>query len=220
MTREEAIKKIQGVLALAGSPNENEAKSAMLMAQKLLAKYHVSMAEVTDQNGEEKEEPIEQAIAFAVSGMRAWVRDLTTIVAHNFKCCCGYSGSKRWPTFVGYETDAETAKTVIELAVKVADRLGANLAQTYNDKGMSAKGVKESFCRGFVKGLKQAYEEQIAEDENCALMVIVPEKAQEEVRSWRSATIGCRPQAFHRDDNYEKGIQSGYDFANRRAIEG
>ena len=65
---EKVIRRITKLLALADlehNPSENEAISASLAAQKLLAKYNLSMADVT---GEKREEEIEQVIADVGTG--------------------------------------------------------------------------------------------------------------------------------------------------------
>jgi hypothetical protein len=48
MTKEQAMEKIQKLLRLANSQNENEAQSAMLMAQKLMAQYKIELSQVED----------------------------------------------------------------------------------------------------------------------------------------------------------------------------
>ena len=45
--------KIKKLLALATSPNENEAKSALLKAKKLMMDHKISEAEVQGLNGQE-----------------------------------------------------------------------------------------------------------------------------------------------------------------------
>ena len=216
MTHAEIKSKVQKLLALSSSPNEHEAKAAMLRAQALLARYHMSMAEVTDGVGTAKEEPVVRAWC-EVSGMRSWVRDLAEVVAKNFRCVVGFSSKgKHEPVFVGYESDAETAKQVISLAVKVADRIGGNIAQRYNDRGLSCKGVKDDYCAGFVEGLEQAYEEQVRESESCALMVQVPEAAAKEKASWTSQVMGfSEPMVSRRSQSYMVGYEDGHAFANR-----
>jgi hypothetical protein len=54
MTRQQIIDKIQKLLALANSSNENEAKSAAAMAQALLTKYNLTMTDIELEPGEEK----------------------------------------------------------------------------------------------------------------------------------------------------------------------
>ena len=52
--KEKIIEKIKKALALANNnKNPNEAQAAMLMAQKMMAKYHIEMQEVEE--GEEAE---------------------------------------------------------------------------------------------------------------------------------------------------------------------
>lgn len=61
---EKIIEKIKKCLELANNnPSEEEAKSAALMAQKLLAKYNISMSDVEDVSSE-CEEVVENAVWF------------------------------------------------------------------------------------------------------------------------------------------------------------
>ena len=220
MTRDDMIKRVQGCLALSSSTNENEARTAMLMAQKLLAKYHLSMADVVDGVGVAKEEPIVRIWAPQVSGLRPWVRDLADVIGKNFRCMTGFTAKgNKHPVFVGYRTDAEVAREVFLSAFNFCERKGGNLAQTYNDRGLSARGVKVSFCSGFVAGLRKAYEEQVARDNSMALMTMPPEGARKQAESWKTLTGGFRRQAVCQDENYREGYEHGYNFANRTAIE-
>lgn len=220
MTREEMIKRVQGCLALTSSTNENEAQAALLMAQKLLAKYHLSMADVVDGVGVAKEEPIVKVRVISISGLRPWVRDLAMVVGKNFRCVVGFAAKDtKYPVFVGYRTDAAVAHDVFVTAFNFCERKGDNLAQTYNDRGLSARGVKVNFCSGFVDGLQKAYEDQIARDNSMALMVVPPEGARKEQESWKTLRGGFAAPIVHRDENYLEGFENGYQFANRKAIE-
>jgi len=49
MTQEQVIEKIKKLLALAASPNEHEAKSAMEMAQRLMSEYSVGINDTVEQ---------------------------------------------------------------------------------------------------------------------------------------------------------------------------
>lgn len=72
---EKIIEKIRKCLALANNnPSEEEAKAAALMAQKLLAKYNISLVDVEQLEGK-SEEIIEECVWFkdCVKGVaRAW----------------------------------------------------------------------------------------------------------------------------------------------------
>ena len=50
LTREEVIDKVSKLSALGESDNEHEAQSAITMAQKLMAKYHLELADVKSAN--------------------------------------------------------------------------------------------------------------------------------------------------------------------------
>lgn len=82
---ETIIKKINKLLALSNTDKNNseqEAISASLKVQQLLAKYNLSLADVT---GERQEEEVEQSIADVGIGKK-WKFLLAEAVASNFAC--------------------------------------------------------------------------------------------------------------------------------------
>ena len=219
-TREEILEKVRKCLALAAGTVPGEAEAAMLQAQKLMAKYHIAMAEVAETSGTYKEEAVVELRVDGINLARPWVRKLARIVAKNFRCC---NYLLHWRTtiravMVGYETDAEAAKEVFIAAYKYAERAGENAAQRCNDKGFSSQGVKVNFCTGFVDGLEQAYSDQIAQEQSYALMVVVPEKAQDVINGITKEFEGGFQQHARRDSNYREGYSEGYDYGSRKQI--
>ena len=85
---EKIIEKIKKCLELANNnPSAEEAKSAALMAQKLLAKYNISMSDIEDVAQEQIEEsPVwfKDLVTWGV--VRGWKYELAEIVASNFRC--------------------------------------------------------------------------------------------------------------------------------------
>ena len=80
MTNQEVIDKVKKLLALSESDNENEAKSALLMAQKLMAKYNINV----ETTGEE-------TIAYSKEICQhrydaAYRKPLGRVIADNFRC--------------------------------------------------------------------------------------------------------------------------------------
>lgn len=223
MTREEQIEKVQKVLNLTSkNNNEHEVEAALLTAQKLMAKWHLTMADVADSNPDEaKEEPIMRQHAHDISCARPWVRILAGVVAKNFRCVTYINSSrgKHWCVFVGYETDVTVACDVFRAAFTFAERVSSNHAQLANDRGMSCSGIKVSYCNGFVRGLEEAYREQVRADASLALMVIVPEKAKAVLDGMGSFEAGIR-QEYDRDEHYFAGKQKGYEYGSRKQLEG
>lgn len=141
---ETIIKKINKLLALSDTDKNNseqEAISASLKVQKLLAKYNLSLADVT---GERQEEEVEQSIADVGIGKK-WKFILAEAVANNFACKHFFVGREQI-VFYGYKADID--------------------------------GIYNSFCRGFVAGVKKELDKQCT-----ALAIVVQPKVQE---SWEA----------------------------------
>lgn len=219
-TKEQAMEKIRKCLALAAGTVPTEAESALLQAQKLMAKYHISMAEITDMEGDSKEEKVVRKEVANINLARPWVRELASTIARNFRCTNYLSGhGSTWRcVMMGYETDASVAVEVFSSCQKYVERQGENRAQRMNDKGMSSAGVKASFCVGFVEGLKKAYEAQVRKHEELSLMVVVPKEATDYIATLETRSLGFRQRA-RRDEHFDAGYQTGYDYGNQRSLE-
>lgn len=150
---ETIIKKINKLLALSDTDKNNseqEAISASLKVQKLLAKYNLSLADVT---GERQEEEVEQSIADVGIGKK-WKFILAEAVANNFACKHFFVGREQI-VFYGYKADIVSARRVFVYLFRVGDRLANQYAKEYRNKHGVADGIYNSFCRGFVAGVKK-----------------------------------------------------------------
>lgn len=167
-TNETIIEKIKKILALSkNNPSEEEAKAAALTAQKLLAKYHLSMAEVEELNTETLDEITECSVT--VGGGRKWKYTLAHIIADNFRCRHFYYG-KGTVVFYGHSTDATVASETFKYLFKFGHRKAdAFVHKVFKDTG-SVTGVYNSYVSGFCKGLREALAEQCT-----ALALVVPE---------------------------------------------
>jgi len=171
------IEKIERLIALSSSDNEHEAKSAMLKAQELMAKYEIDSDRLNP--GREKERAV---VCFTSQSFRDdWVIMLSTVISENFRSRViqiakrGSGGSFRL-RFYGYEEDAEICINVFGYAVKVIRRRMATLRAIYNDAGREfGRNEKMSYVEGFCTGLYRNFEEQKAQSESFALACLVPE---------------------------------------------
>lgn len=76
------IEKIEKLIALSGSDNENEAKAAMLKAQELMAKYEIEQDRIDPER--KKERPV---VCFTSPMFRDdWCVDVGSLIANNFRC--------------------------------------------------------------------------------------------------------------------------------------
>lgn len=178
MTRESIIEKIKNLLELsANNSNENEAKSAMLMAQKLMAKHDIS-SDALDTQSSEIEDIIE------VSPEHKWDagfrKPLACIISENYKCKCFMRGNQ--VIFIGHESDAIIARAAFEFAYKFIQRRGNALYEQYRNNGMTTRGVFNSYAVGFLKGLREVLEAQ-----STALMIVVPQDVVDEFNAHKFA---------------------------------
>jgi len=200
---ENVIKRINKLLALSDQSRNNseqEAIAASLQIQKLLAKYNLSLADVT---GERPEEDVEESIADVGTGKK-WKYSLATAVADNFACKSYFLGHEQI-VFYGYKADIIAARRVFVYLFKVGDKLANQYAKRYREEHGYADGIYNSFCKGFVAGVKKELDKQCT-----ALAIVVQPKVQE---SWKvfSANFGEMDATIQLNnaEAYEEGFIEG-----------
>lgn len=184
------IDKIEKLLALSGSDNENEAKSAMLKAQELMAKYKIKKEHICSQRQEEK--PV---LYFSAGPFRDdWINMVATVIASNFRCRCMTatrynSGGSFRIRFYGYEEDAEICINIFNYAVKVVRKRFCVLRAIYAEarKGFG-KAEKTSYALGFCHGLEKNFEEQKQQSQSFALALVTPKEVDDYVESLPGVT--------------------------------
>ena len=178
MERDDVISKIRKLLALAdGNANRNEAVAAALKAQKLIAEHDIEAYEIAGE--EARREPVDIATDGYMRGV--WREWLACTVADNFRCkSYQHNTRKRRGTlthevhFVGYDLDANAARLTYEKLVEVGERLALEECRRSRRALGHARGVKNDFLYGFVKGVRAELEKQCQ-----ALMLVCPAEVQE-----------------------------------------
>lgn len=127
--RERYIDKIRKLFALAGNnPSEEEAASAALQPQRLMAKYSIDPSEVEGGVDTAKQKIIE-VVTETMRDTRTWRFHLARVVAEAFRCevfqSCVYEGGRKLPrlVFYGYECDAQAAALTFNYLYKAGTRL-------------------------------------------------------------------------------------------------
>lgn len=170
------IDKIEKLIALSSSDNENEAKAAMLKAQELMAKYEIEMSQINSDKA--KERPV---VPYTSPSFRDdWVVDLGSLIAGNFRCRAvissrrGSGGAFRLK-FYGFDEDAQISINIFNYAVKVIRRRMATLRAIYAEAGREfGRNEKMNYVEGFNAGLHQNFEDQKKQSETFALACLVP----------------------------------------------
>lgn len=212
MKQEKIIQTIKKVLELSkNNPSEEEAKSAALKAQELLAKYHIDIAEV------EGEEDVEQITEIRVDlPPKKWKYTLARIVSDNFRCKHFYYG-KSCVVFYGHETDAEVAAETFKYLFDLGNRLaGREVDRVFAETGTSA-GVYNSFVKGFCDGVKEVLEAQCT-----ALMIVVPKDVNESYEELAKTFRRMNTSSVRTTDRdvYLNGKTEGKNAIGKRQIEG
>lgn len=212
---EKIISKITKLLALSDlerNPSESEAVSASLAAQRLLAKYNLSMVDVIGEH--DPAEEIEQVIADVGTGKK-WKYKLANAVANNYACKTFSQGSDKL-VFYGYKADILIARRVYIYLFKVGNRLANQYVKKYRETiSYDTRGIYNSFVSGFINGVEKELEKQCT-----ALALIVQPEVQE---SWDIFSAVMRTRSWNIMSNnpeaYEEGFVEGKRALNAQYLE-
>src|SRR5262249_34208445 len=122
--KERTVDRIRKLLALATSPNENEAAAAAEKAQALLAEYNLSMADVIDTADDDADtQVVTDASGETLS--QPWRRPLASAVAELFFCKYLFvtQNGKDRHMFVGAKLNITVAMMTFEYLHMTVDRL-------------------------------------------------------------------------------------------------
>lgn len=214
MENEKILEKVKKLFALAdNNPSAEEAKSAALMAQKLMMENNIAMWEVENVDLEKKEEIGEEEIDVPA---KKWKYTLAHTVADNFRVKFFLRGKGTF-IFYGHKTDAKIAVETFKYLFNTGNKLGMQLYREAKGKYGYADNVYNSCVMGFCAGIREALAEQ-----SKALMVIVPEDVKEAYKE-RSAGFKTSHTSSPRAYNagaFSTGKTHGYNAMKRNALEG
>lgn len=215
MVNEKVIEKIRKILELSkNNPSEEEAKSAALKAQKLLAQYDLTIEEIDTPADYELTED-----TTLVGGTKKWRFMLAQVVAENFRCKLFTINNH--VTFYGYATDVEVAKQTYEYLFNVAHKAGCRERDAVHRVLGTSAGVYNSYCLGFTDGVKSALEKQCTE-----LMLVTPKEVTEGFENrvsglkTRHNTISCRGDVSSMMMAKQKGFADGKSTMSAKSLEG
>lgn len=216
--QEKMIEVVKKLMALSqNNPSQEEALSAALKAQELMAKYNIDEAQL----GEKLDSTTINSASFNFKGNindcdnHKWKYSLAHIIADNFRCEVYISGPNTI-NFFGYEQDAKVAVEVFGTLYKIGDRLGRRERGRANKMYGTVSGVYNSFILGFLKGLKEALEKQCT-----ALMIITPKEVKEQFTDmtarWVKKTSKIQVSSYNASA-YNNGIVEGRNAVEQRQL--
>ena len=200
---ERIIEKVKKLLAIANDKNDAESDAAMLMAQKLIAEYHLSEAAYTDKAADKVEET-RVDIGYRCNG---WKRRLSSVIASNFRCGTYYYGARAGRrgqviVFIGEGPDARLALQIFNFAAET----GKIRWNEYHLRGMSST-ERETFLHAFVDGIKSRYEEQKQNNQQWGLVLAKPAGV---TKAMSAIKLVCRPEHPRTSGYYSDARSSGY----------
>lgn len=207
------ITKIRNLLDLAESPNENEARAALLKARELMAKYKISEQNLEDAD---KQEVVRKLTGITYSERRdPWIAELGYVVAEHHCCKCIASKQKGKQTketgFIGLADDITVCMEVFKYAVDCV------ISHTKVLRTTGGTNAANGYGFGFVTGLKDAYDNQ----REYGLILVVPETVNDAIKGLRKIRNN-RTEKLKESDmgTFRHGYFDGRKFEEQKRITG
>lgn len=177
--------KIRKLLALAKSPEPEEAKLALLKARKLMAEHKLTERDLEEHDTTVIQQEIDETFSKKAN---SWMAPLSTVIGENY-CCAAYRckrGAKTtvWRVgFIGLKDDFEICTKIFKYAVRCIKAEQKKLRKQYRDYYTPQEIAKicDSYGYGFVSGVNEAFAEQNEENQEYGLVLKVPKEAKDEL---------------------------------------
>lgn len=190
--------KIKKLLALAQSPNEHEAKAALLKAKELMFKNKLTEDDFEDRKADTLKSFECEDVTWTTDSGRIWMVKLCEVLCDNYCCNAAWRTRKgtRTHTLVitGMETDLEVCKAVVGYAVGFVEGKIEYLVRKY--RNMSEKVAANSYAQGFIFGLEMAYEDQKDEHPEWGLVVVKSDELKDYENNLKSRSVKSRATEF------------------------
>lgn len=205
--------KIQHLLdkTVANGATEEEARTALLLAQKLMAKYNI---EANELNGDEKVEYVLEPCKVKVNPRSKW---MCMIMASSFAVRAIISGNRI--CYFGYKANVAAAKSALEFAHKVMER---GMTRACREQGLEpsqagASLIYNAYAKGFLTALGEAMDAQTV-----ALVVVVPEDVnqafEEKFAHAKKGRKTSMKMGYDQWDAYQSGRKDGKTVMNNRSL--
>ena len=211
--------KIRKLLSLATSPNENEAKSALLKARELMAKNKLTEADFEDGKNLELIQLTSDSVKWTTDSGNIWMAELSQVIAENYLCTSAWRTVKgaRTHTLVvtGLGDDVKVCLAAIEYAVGFV--LGQVGVLQRKLKTVDPRSVTMSYATGFTLGLKAAFEEQKEEHPEWGLVLAEPQQVADYRKNLGHKDVRVKKGSFD-PLAHAKGFNDGVEFNKRKAL--
>ena len=200
------IAKINKLMALTTSSNENESSVAAQRAFELMEAYGITTQDLDMANLENDLGTIDDEVLDAKSQLMPWEKQLAGVISKYFDCV-SYTQRKihpkdwsRWTYavgFIGHESNRITAITMYEWLRKA---IWKEATQKY--KGMGA--YQRSFCIGVVNGINSKYNSNKPQEKQEVGLVVY-----DEVQNWIKNNMDLKEGSSRLPSVYSGAYASG-----------
>lgn len=207
------IERIQKLLALTESSNENESKLAMLKVQELLVKNKLSLKDV--ESYKKVNISIKEHISDISFRQGKWKAQLGQLIAENFGCYQYFRGVRsKYIVFFGKEEDVIVCNIVLEYAIDCIQSAVKKLRYQYSRRGLSTKGLENDYALGFIVGLKQSFDKQKEQNKGWGLVLVKDVQVVEAYENIEfSSGINTSAKFTGHEEVLRKGKQDGEEFS-------
>lgn len=216
MQEKNYIEKIRKLLALSKSSNENEAKAALLKAQKLMAQHKITMEQLEEPRNKQVKQ-VKTDITFS-KRKNPWILQLSSIIARNY-CCENYMNSSkgkqtRYIGFVGFEEDVEICIIIFKYAV---DCILSEIKHIEHENSIYCRRIINALCNsygyGYVDGISEAFQKQQDEmQDEWGLVMSTPKDVTDVISTFKSVSFHSRAENLISEDMYKTGYHDGTEF--------
>ena len=217
--KEKILKRVEKLLAMKTSPNENEVANANLLLKKLLNKYNLDINQI--KLIKDKKENIIRTYYNFGSSLQFWEISLGNCIATFYDCKCLFSKYKKDLTFIGFPMD-------VKITIQVFNYVSESFERIVRDRMAEAtnkKGFRQSFFTGAVNSLGKRLQKMKLENglkaQGKELMVV----KEHEINDFLNETYGKLKNStmrsdIHNSSAYYSGIQTGKTISLNQQIEG
>ncbi len=217
--------KIAKLLALSGSPNEHEAKAALMKARALMAEHKLLPEECT--KSASKQVVAEGIGVYCTTMTSPWITDLSAEIARRY-CCCAirtkvYHAKKVEIGLVGLKEDFDICKRILLYAI---ESVNSFIKQEIKHNADDPRGTYRKKCNaygyGFVAGLRVAFQKQEEANQEWGLVMVVPKEVNVRLEEMVN---GRKPSRYGKDsggyrDIRNRGFSDGMNFDPTHRIDG
>ncbi|MBQ9721166.1 MAG: DUF2786 domain-containing protein [Oscillospiraceae bacterium] len=215
--------KIAKLLALAESPNENEAKAALLRARELMAEHKLRPEEIGQKN---EQTVIRKTIGIYCTKMTdVWSTKLCAIIANHY-CCISFRHRCRGQKTVelglaGLSDDFAICEQAVRYAYDCVKSQCKRLTAEHKKLGCRGAEIRQlcnAYGWGFCSGLQRAFLDQQQAHQEWGLVMVVPKAVSDVFANQKPSTFAVAKTDGWLNRYAREGYADGVKFDMSRRL--